>query len=192
MHRVQFVLIVSLSALVRPVSSVKCRCLVPMLGSRGPAARPPHTCSLWDTNTNANGLKFSAGVYIIIVLSTITNVLSTEPIYKSRVCPHTFPECSGSAQRLFCEQYKKTLVRPASLLKLNLLFPFFQEESAIMVKNLTTFWNIIQKHLIGNLLDTWSKGDAIMQPAPSNSKVLLISAIEVNQIDVNEVLQQPK
>ena len=94
MHRVQFVLIVSLSALVRLVSSVKWRCLVPMLGSRGPAARPRHTCSLWDTNTNANGQKFSAGVYIIIVLTTITNVLSTGPIYKSRVCPHTFPECS--------------------------------------------------------------------------------------------------
>ena len=34
-------------------------------------------------------------VYIIIVHSTITNVHSTGPIYKSRVCPHTFPECSG-------------------------------------------------------------------------------------------------
>ena len=76
------------------MSSVKCWCLVPMLGSRGPAARPRHTCSLWDTNTNANGLKISAGIYIIIVHSTITNVHSTGPIYKSRVCPHTFPECS--------------------------------------------------------------------------------------------------
>ena len=56
-----------------------------------------HATAQWEknntNNTNANGLKFSAGVYIIIVLSNITNVLSTEPIYKSRVCPHTFPEC---------------------------------------------------------------------------------------------------
>ena len=44
-----------------------------------PAAAVTHR-SLCNTNTNANGLKFSAGVYIIIVLSTITNVLSTEPI----------------------------------------------------------------------------------------------------------------
>ena len=55
MHSVHFVLLVSLSALV-------------MLGSRSPAAQPRHICSLCDTNTNANGLKFSVGVYIMYII----------------------------------------------------------------------------------------------------------------------------
>ena len=59
MHSVQFVLIGSLSALVRMGSEW---CLVPMPGSGGPAARPPHTCSLCNTYTSASGFKLAAGV----------------------------------------------------------------------------------------------------------------------------------
>ena len=74
------------------------QCLVSVSSADAGVTRPSRQAvthrSLCVTNTNANGLKISAGVYIIIVHSTITNAHSTGPIYKSRVCPHTFPECS--------------------------------------------------------------------------------------------------
>ena len=75
------------------------QCLVSVSSAYAGVTRPSRQAvthrSLCITNTNANGLKISAGVYIIIVHSTITNAHSTGPIYKSRVCPHTFPECTA-------------------------------------------------------------------------------------------------
>ena len=65
--------------------------------------------SLCVTNTNANGLKMSAGVYIIIVHSTIINAHSTGSTCKSRVCPHTFPECIGG------ESFRNADVEAAAL-----------------------------------------------------------------------------
>ena len=81
----------SLSALVRPGSEW---CLVPMLGSGGVAARPPHTCSLCDTYTSASGSKLSAGVWNYH--TSKTDKISASPVSfdKSRLCPYTSPKCS--------------------------------------------------------------------------------------------------
>ena len=67
---------------------------LPMIIYSSPAPPALTHRSLCVTNTNANGLKLSAGVYIIIVHSTIINVHSTGPIYKSRIFPLTSPECT--------------------------------------------------------------------------------------------------
>ena len=86
MHSVHFVLISSLSALVRP-------------GSRSPAAQPPDTCSLCDTYTNANGFKLSAGVWDMIGASPDMIGASPDPVDRSRLCPLTSPKCTVSG---FC------------------------------------------------------------------------------------------
>ena len=59
------------------------QCLVLVSSADAGVTRPSRQAmthrSLCVTNTNANGLKISAGVYIIIVHSTITNAHSTGP-----------------------------------------------------------------------------------------------------------------
>ena len=69
-----------------------------MLGKRGPAARPPHTCStcsLCDTYTCARGSKLSAGVYNYHMRKCDMIVASPDPVDKSRLCPLSSPKCTG-------------------------------------------------------------------------------------------------